>query len=333
MGLKPAYRIVANGNDITEILSSRSARIVIADKTGVNSDALTITVADHIPVQRIQTPKTGAELEAWIGYDDSAVKFGLFVVDEIELSGPPDKIVIRAHAAPHTLSKQGKKSLQTQKTRSWEIGTTLGAMVETIAGEHGLEPKIAGDLAGILLPHIDQVDESDVNLLTRIGKDFGAMVKPADGKLVVVKRGEGETASGGKLPTVELAREQITSWSTKEVERPTSGTVIATWYDPKTAKLNEEKAGEGEPITRLKNEYPDQQQAKEAAKAELRKRQRGGQTISIKMPGRNDIIAEGRVVLSGIRDGVNGEWSVTEVTHEISNAGYSCSWKGEIPFA
>lgn len=306
---------------------------MIADKAGVNSDALTITVSDHIPDQRIETPKTGAELEAWIGYDDQAVRFGLFIVDEVELSGPPDKVVIRAHAAPHTLSKKQKTSLQTQKTRSWEAGTTLGALVEAIAGEHGLTAEVASDLAGIALPHIDQVDESDVNLLTRIGNDYGAMVKPANGGMVVVKRGEGKTASGATLPTVDLVREDLTSWSTKEVERPTSGTVITTWYDVQAAKLNEETAGEGEPITRLKNEYPDQRQAQEAGKAELRRRQRGGQTISVRMAGRPDIIAEGRVNLAGIRDGVNGEWSVTEVTHEISNAGYSCSWRGEIPFS
>jgi len=47
--------------------------------------------------------------------------------------------------------------------------------VGTIAGEHGLKAKVAEALKAFNYEHLDQVDESDINLLTRIGKDHDAI--------------------------------------------------------------------------------------------------------------------------------------------------------------
>lgn len=46
-----------------------------------------------------QIPATGAELELVLGYDGELARVGGFVVDEIETSGWPGELVVRARAA------------------------------------------------------------------------------------------------------------------------------------------------------------------------------------------------------------------------------------------
>ena len=114
---------------------------------------------------------------------------GLFVVDEIELSGFPSQMTIRARASPYETSKQARIELQSQKTRSWNVGTTIGELVRRVAGEHRLTPSISENLVNIALPHTDQTHESDLNLLNRLTKRYDANAKAGGGHLLFISRG------------------------------------------------------------------------------------------------------------------------------------------------
>jgi phage protein D len=61
-------------------------------------------------------------------------------------SGPPNTITIRGKAADM------RASIKAPKTRSWD-SLTLGALVQTIAGEHGLTATISEQLALIAIEH------------------------------------------------------------------------------------------------------------------------------------------------------------------------------------
>jgi len=74
------------------------------------------------------------------------------------------------------------------KTRSWDA-TTLGKLVETIAGEHGYTPKVDPELGAIPIPHLDQTAESDMALLTRLAAKHDAVAKPVAGFLVLARQG------------------------------------------------------------------------------------------------------------------------------------------------
>lgn len=331
--ITPEYRLEANSKDITATIKERFVSLALKDETGNASDMLEIALADHIPDKPIQKPPTGAELQLYLGYDGKAQYMGLFVVDEIEMSGPPDTMVIRARAAPYDKSKGGKENLQTQKVRSWKAGTTIGAMVQKIAKEHGMEGAVAASLASIKLPHIDQPDESDINLLLRIAKKYDAVAKAAGGKLVFAKRGEFKSVSGQDLPSVTLTRSENTRWHMTESRRESAGKVVAYWHAVKQAKRHEVSVGSGEPVRRLKQYFPTQDMAVAAAKAELARRQRAMQTMSITCPGRTDLAAECQVKLQGWRDGVPAEWIATRVEHVLDANGYVCHVDLEQPNA
>lgn len=335
MGLnpvRPAYRISANEQDITAAILDRFVSLHLTDDTGLDSDTLEVVLSDHDSTRPLRIPSKGAELELWLGYDGTTRRMGLFVCDEVEKSGWPGRMTIRARAAIYEQTPKGKTDLQTQKTRSWPKDTKLADMVAKIAKEHGMKPAVAKSLQAIKLPHIDQTDESDISFLLRVAKTYDAMVKPGDGKLVVAKRGESKSASGDELPVVLMTADQVTDWRYSESSKESPGTVVAYWHDTRaTAKKQSVTVGSGDPTKRLRHNYPTQEAAKAAAQSELDKRKRGEKKFSGTLPGNPNLLAEGRLVLSGFGEGPDGEWLLKRVEHDLAEGGYVCRVECEKP--
>lgn len=330
MDWQPAYRVTVDGSDITSTLVKRLSSISLTDTAGVQSDTLQMTLTDHLPFARLEIPPAGAEIRAALGYRFQLKDMGLFIADSISVQGPPDSMRIRATASIHGETPAGKTALTEQKTRSWDAGTTIGDLVSTIAGEHGLDPAASPNLAAIALPHIDQIDESDINLVTRIARDHDAIAKPGGGKLVMAKRGESLTVSGQPMPTVELTPKAVTRWSMERSLRAPAGQVIAIWHDTAAAEDVEITAGDGKPVRRLKARYATRDAAQAAADAEFRLGERAGTQVSLTLPGNPDLVAEARLSLAGFRPGVNGEWLITRVSHVIDRSGYRCDVAAEV---
>ena len=258
-----------------------------------------------------------------MGYDLAMVDMGFFIVSEVSLSGPPEKMVIRGRAVPQLTSKNGITSLASQKTRSWPKDTSVSAVVTKIAREHGLDPFVSDAIAKIKLPHFDQSDESDLNFLLRIAKRYDVICKPAGGKLLFVKRGEID------LPNLVLAKEQVSDWEMTSSTSDSAGTVIAYWHDKKGAKKKEVKVGDGEPVKRLRHTYQDEKSAYAAAQASLDQSRRGEEKLSLNLPGNPQISAEMPITLLNFREGIAGDWIVEQCTHNIDKSvGFKTSVNG-----
>jgi uncharacterized protein len=331
--IKPFYLLAANSKDITTIIRDRFVSLRMTDETGNTSDMLEIVLADHLPDQPIQKPTRGAQLALSLGYDGVATSMGTFVVDEIELIGPPEQMHIRARAAAFDQGNDGAFHLQTQKIRSWAAGTTIGAMVQKIAKEHGMQGLVAAPLSSIALPHVDQQDESDLNMLLRIAKKYDAVVKPAGAKLVMAKRGEFKSVSGQALTAVTLQKMDCTTWHYSEQARESAGTVVAYYHAVKQAKRHIVTVGSGDPVRRIKQYFVTQAEALAAAKAELAKRTRAMVKMTITLPGRPDLVAESQVKLAGFRADIPATWIATSVEHSLDDRGYVCTVNLEQPDA
>lgn len=328
----PKFRIEANSQDITAAILDRFISLRLTDEAGMQSDMVEITLADHNPLVPIVMPETGAELRVFLGYGMEVQDMGLYVVDEIELSGWPGAMTIRGKAAPYDTSKGGKSDLQTQKSRSWKKGTKLGDVVAKIAKEHGMEPAVSKSLQGVALPHLDQTEESDISFLVRVGKRYDAIAKPAGGKIVMAKAGEMKSASGEDLPPIPVVAGECSRFTMTVARRESPGTVVAYHHSKRTAKRIPVTLGKGEPTRRLRHWYPDEESAKAAAQAELDKRARGEHKLQLTMPGNPQLAAESPLNATGFRAGVDGEWLVTRVTHSLDkNTGYQCDVEAEKP--
>jgi phage protein D len=329
--MNPAYRIIANESDITTKLAERLVSLSVVDSSGYDSDTIELVLADHDADNRITVPPLGAELKVWLGYGLELVDMGLFVVDELELSGYPEQLTIRGRAAPYESSKAGKTDLQTQKTRHWAKGTKLGGLVAKIAKEHNMTASVSSSLSSLVLPQMDQTSESDLSFLVRLARRFDATVKPTAGRIVVIERGRGKSASGADLSGVVVEKKQTTRWSFNNSARDAGGTVVAYYHDLGAAQRKSVTVGSGDPVRKLKNNYQNEATAKKAAQSELAKRGRNGFKINLTIVGNASIRAEVPMVLSGFRVGVPTDWIISRVEHTLSSAGYSCEVSGEQP--
>lgn len=326
MGVNPTFKVVANKQNITKQIQERLISLRVTDEAGDQSDQVEIQIEDRTP--HVELPARGATLEIWMGYDGSNQRMGLYHVDEVETSGPPDEITITAKAAPYS-TKTGS-CLQTQKTRPWPNGTTLGDLLKKIASDQGLIPVISADLARIQLPHVSQTDESDIHLLTRLARQYNATVKPAEGRLVVVKRGAGLTTSGKKIPSVTLNRDQVTNYRASFADRENAGSVTAKYHDPVSGETKRITIGSGEPRQNIRHKYANASAATAAANARLERKQRASTTLSITCPGIPALQAEGKLSLAGFRPGLNIEWTIAKVEHTITASGFSTVIEGQI---
>lgn len=328
---RPAFRLTVDGQDVTSLFASRLIDLSLTDGAGVEADRLRVRLSDALPLARLQEPSFGAEIRVWLGYGLSAKYMGLFIAEQVEVGGAPDEMVITAGASPTGESSGGKSALTEQRSRSWPEGTTVSDLVSTVATEHGMKPAVSSNLASIPLPHLDQVDESDINLLSRVSRDLDALVKPGDGQIVFAKRGESLTVAGKPMPVIALTPQDVSSWRAGRNLRDRPGTVITTFGDREAGDAVECKAGTGKPVRRLRHRYPSREAAQAAADAEYRRAVRSERGLELDLPGNPDLIAEGRVLLSGFRSYVDGEWLISRVQHWLDAGGYRCSVTGEPP--
>lgn len=322
----PGFRVEANGGDITELIADRLISMRLNEQAEQQSDSLEISLDDRD--KRVPVPANGTWLRVWLGYSSGGRKpvyMGAFAVDEVELSMGPRSMVIKATAsntAP-TLQKE-------QRTKSWH-DTTLGAVVQDIAGRHNVVPVIKGQLASQQIKHEDQTNESDQAFLTRLAEKFKATIKPADGKLIVVPRGDKDNAG-----SVTIKQEEVTNWRATLKNRGAYGSVKARYLDRAANKEKTVTAGQtggALPVFEEKQLHKTQAEAQKAAESRLQSLRAGEVRVSITLPGRPDVNAEGLVTLQGFRGEVDGTWNVKQVTHDLSSSGYvttvECGTQGE----
>jgi phage protein D len=318
---KPVFVLLANKKNVTDAVNENLISLTLTDSSEFASDMLELV----LKADGVQKPPKGAELELWLGYPGSLTKMGLFVVDELALDGWPAKMTIRARAAPFEASKNGLSHLQSQKTRSWKRGITLDDMVAKIAKEHKLQASVSRSLTGIVLPHYDQTAESDIAFLVRIGRKYDGIVKVGGGKLVLYRRGD------SNLPLFAVTATDAMGWTYSETSRENEGTVVAFWHKYTHGRRQLVEVGSGDPVKQLRQWYPSEEAAKDAALAELNRRKRGAVTFSVTLPGDAKLSTDCRLAPQGFHPDIPELFVVTSVTHRLSKAGYTCDVAAEQP--
>ena len=316
----PAFRLTVDGNDIAQLISPRFMSLELTDNRGIEADQLSITLSDHDGLLAI--PPKGAILRLWLGWSDTGlVDKGTYTVDETEHSGAPDVLSIRARSADL------RKGLKTKRERSWS-NTTLGKVLGTIAGSNGLTATIAEALGNQPILQLDQANESDANLISRLGEEFDAVATVKAGCLLCIPAGGGKTASGMALPHITLSRADGDQHRYLQADRDSYDGVRAYYYDVNSAKKQEAIAGGGENLKDLRHTYSDQQSALRAARAEFNRLQRGSATLSYTLArGRPDLIPELTYTLQGVKAEIDEIiWYGGNVQHSLSaDNGYTMS--------
>lgn len=312
----PAMRVTMDGADLTDRISPRLLDLTITEQRGDEADQLDVRLHDHDG--RITLPRRGAVLNVALGWRDTGLTDkGEYIVDEVEYSGAPDVIALRARSADF------RAALRIRKERSFD-SVTLGAIIRTLAGEHGLTPRIGPALDAIPIAHIDQT-ESDANLLARLGESHDAVATIKRGRLLFMPVGAGTTADGKTLPTVSIARADGDGFRYHSADRNAYSGVRAEWHDKDVAQKQTVLAGKGDNAKVLKETFASEADALAEARAEWGRIQRGKATLSYTLAhGRPGIYPEQTASLRGFKRELDETpWLIVKVVHSLGDGGFS----------
>ncbi len=329
--MKPIFSISVDQSDITAKVADRLLNLRITDEAGMKSDTASLTIDNR--ANAVEVPRRGVIMKIALGYDKTGlVQMGAYTVDEVSSEGPVRTLTISAKAADM------QAGLKVRKTRAW-VNITLGELVETIAGEHDLQPQVtdalaAIDIAPVPYKQLDQTNESDLHLLTRLATQYDAIAKPANGFLLFVSKGEAKAASGQELSAVTLTESDVKTFRARAADRGKYAAVKAYYLDAETQQRVPVTSGDGTPVFSLRRTYPDAAQAEGAAASKLAALKRGTATLSLTLEGRPDITAETPLTFVSDDELANGEWVVTRAEHELSGragGGLTTRIDAEIP--
>lgn len=312
----PAYKIVINDKDKTDLIADRFISLTLSDAGGFEADQLDLELDDHDG--QLAMPSTKAVIEVWLGFKgEPLVPKGVYNVDEVEHAGPPDRIIVRARSADF------RTSLIEQKTRAWD-NVTLGDIINTISTDHDLDAAISDSLSSIAVAHIDQTDESDAHFLTRLAADYDAIATVKSYSLLFLKKGLHQSASGNSIKKIFIDRADAGGHAYQEIDRDGNYTGVMTrWLDKDSAKLVTVLAGAAGKVKTIRNTYKDETAAINAAKSEYNNLLRKGASMEIALSNANlELIPETPVTLTGWRPEIIGKsWSVgSPVTHELTSS-------------
>ncbi len=314
--MTPDFRILADSADVSAAMRKRLVSLRLTDKEGMEADQIEIALID--PTGAVALPRRGAVLSVALGWKGEILTGkGTFIVDEVGEDGPPDTITIVARAADF------RASLKDSREQSY-TGTTLGAILAALAARNGLAPAVHPALAATAVAHLDQTNESDANLVTRLGNDYGAIATIKAGRLLFVPAGAGLAASGAALPAVTISRRDGDRHSFRAIDRDGSQTgVQAKWHDLSTGKTCFALAGAEGSVKTLKRVHPTQAEAQAAADAAWAKCKRHAHEFRLTLAlGRPDVLAGAPLSLSGWRPEITGlSWIAGDVTHVLDGDG------------
>jgi len=316
--MTPMFRVVADGADITGLINDRLIQLRTTDKPGMDSDEFELRIDDRDGL--VTLPRKGVGIEIYLGYVETGLaRFGRYVVDDVEVSGPPDTIVIKGKASD--MRGSGK----TIRSGSWE-DVPLSKIVGDIAARNGWEP---GCPVATKVARADQLSESDFNFITRLARQYDCTAKVADGKLLVMPRQGGQSASGKTFGAITITRKDVSRWKFRLGDRNTHGKVATKHQDKKGGKLSvvsldNDDVPDGLPSVHTdRHIHPNKTAAESAAKARLAAFNRSSAEVRLEMDGRTDLFAERPINAQGFKVGLDGEYLADSVEQVYTQAGWS----------
>lgn len=356
---RASWRVKVKGVDITALVKANLISIDIKDNEEDEADDLQIKVADRdgIWLQKWlnETVQKGAktkglQFDIWIGIRNSAGKViqqksGNFVLDSMKHCGPPAVTTIKC------TSLDFKGGIRTEKRdKAWENYTVKG-----IAKEIAKKAKLKLVYLAKKNPkkeRREQEDETDIAFLVRILRGLGMAIKITDGKMVIFERGQYDSQSA--IGTVKYQDGQYTKWECSTTSGETTYDICTVEYtDPKTGKVikgvyktdawqeeedrvtkaNKDKKEGDEKETAEHTELKIRNQkvasiaaANELAEVSLNLKNSFERTVTLTFPGNPALMAGLPINLKKFGYWT-GKYMMSEVTHSISNSGYTTKVK------
>ena len=312
----PVLKLTADSKPLNDQVMARIMTLSVTDNKNLDADELTLTLDDHDGA--LALPKRGVKLQCWMGFEDAGIHdMGIYIVDSSEWSGTPDTISIRAKSADF------KSSLKSGHSQSYH-DKTLGEIADTVAKRQQLTLSIKPELTTLDVGHVDQTDESDIHLLTRLCHQYGAVVNIKHGKLLIFTANNNVSASGHPLDITVITRQTGDQFRYSVEDRQSDyDNVSASYQDTKTATRKTVNNNEAKTKTRrLKGTYKSKEAATAAANAEAKRIKEEQAKFSITTAyAYPAVTTESPITLQGFKAEIDAlKWTVDKATHSYSKS-------------
>lgn len=311
----PSFSVFYEGRNISADLRSSLLSLTYSDKVAGESDEIQLTVEDSAGLWRnAWLPTKGDRLDVSIGFVEYLFPCGVFEIDEIEISGPPDVVNIRGLAAGITQAVRTRRSYSHERK-------SLSQIAGTIAKEHGLT--VSGTIdRDVLIDRRSQNRETDLGFLHRLSKEFGYVFSVRGTQLVFSSIYELESASS----VAELHRSDLIRYNLKDTSSAVYKSAKVKYHDPNSQELVEASVDDetgfettGDVLT-IFDKAENRQQAEQKARAALHLSNTRSQEGTISIPGNPLILAGVNFDLTGLGR-LSGVYHVKSSTHSMTPSG------------
>ena len=348
IAVKPVYELSIAGQNVTADISPFVCSVEYADKLEEAADEVQLVLDDVARVwQSDWYPQQGDTLTLKMGFEGNMLDCGLFEIDEMELSIPPDTITIKAIAAAIG------KDLRTKNSKRYEK-QSLRKIAQAIADKHGLT--LMGDtskIASIEVVSKAQDNESDLSFLAKLAKEYGIIFSVRGNDLIFLdpeKLEESDAISTITRPDVSRATFKDKTSGTFEAavvsKRDTKSNTIKKWSlqgeaaawrakddaiknDPNLTPMEKatQRALLAVEVNKTKKDTivvggraENESQAEAKSKGALREKNKDKLSGSFSVSGSPLLVSGVNVEMDGF-GAFNGKWTVKESRHSISRDG------------
>jgi len=205
--------------------------------------------------------------------------------------------------------------------------------------DNGLTAAVHATVAAIKVAKVvAQHGESNMHLAMRLARSVGAIAKVADSKLVIVPKGQGQSASGQSIPALTVTPNDLRDgWSIGARQRPKRGKCKAHVVDRASGKRKTFSAGDESngPDYVHPHIFGTETEAKNAASARSAHFKRGEAHFRASLrPGLIAPAAGGIITTSGFGDDDDRDWTIKhKITafHAGIESNFQCEVKAENP--
>lgn len=308
----PIWRVSLDGNDLTGILRPRLMSLTITECRAEEADQLDIVLDDTDGA--LVLPPREAPLSVALGWQSTGlVDKGIYLVDEIEHAGAPDTLTLRARSANLTsaLRTRTERSFHKQKIRD---------IVAVIAKAHELKAEV-GTFGDIVVAHIDQVNESDIAFLNRLGKRYDAVATIKEGRIVFVPIKGGQKVDGTELPVHTILRVDGDQHRYHLADRDSYTGVRAFWQDKHKKVRQSVVAGVVGNAKRLRETFASESDALDAARSEWERIKRGTATLTFNFAmGRPELSPQHKVRFPNLKPQIASTvWLIKSLRHQLND--------------
>ena len=260
--------------------------------------------------------------QSWKGSGDSVLSCGAFELDDVQASGPPAQVSLKATSLPFSAAIR-----QTKKSQPWEAYYLSGILSE-MAKRNGMSVMYLPD-NDPYYERVEQYEQSDIAFLSKLCQDAGYSLKCTNNSLVVFDQVEYEDKAA--VRTFTFNDGSYTKWtirsSTAEAQY---SSCRVSYVDPSTGKSCEAVVKVSDYNEKNKNNQQLEITAKVASKGEalalaekmLRLHNKFEKTVRLTLPGDTAMVAGVTVELKSFGSW-SGKYIVRQSVHRISNSGYT----------